>query len=154
MAKREGKRRAPEPKTSARRLAVAERRRKAIELRLAGLTYPTIYERYPELGYRSPSAIVQDVQRAIDQYVGGAARELVALEAARLERLNQAIWASAMQGDLGSVAEARRLSESRRKLHGLDAADRVGADDADLDLLLQAALGDPGPELDDDEEEA
>jgi len=140
-----------EGKTSRRKLEVAERRRKVIELRLAGLKYREIFERYPDLGYRSVSAIAQDVTRALDQFVGEPVRELVAVEMARLERLNQALWPRAMQGDLQAIATGVRLSESRRKLSGLDAADRAGTDQSEVDAYLDHLAGTAPASMLDDE---
>ena len=131
-------------KTSPKRIDVAVRRGKALQLRAAGITFEQIKE---QLGYKTRAAAVQDVQRAMAITVGEPAADLRALEAARLDML----WIRAMQvlsrshvtvsnvkivtldgkplNDdgpiLAAIRELRQLSESRRKLFGLDAPARV-----------------------------
>jgi hypothetical protein len=118
-------------------------------MRAAGLTFDAITA---QLGYKTRSACIQDIQRAMAVAVSEPAADLRALEAARLEML----WVKAMQvlsrthvsvsngrvvyvttGDgqekpvtddapvLAAIRELRMISESRRKLFGLDAPQRV-----------------------------
>lgn len=134
----------PEPKTSPRRIEVAERRAKALELRKAGVPYDKIKD---QLGYKTRAAAIQDVQRAMAAMVREPADDLRALEDERLDML----WFRAMQvlsrqhitvsngrvvmhnGQpvtddgpiLAAIRELRMLSESRRKLHGWDAPTKV-----------------------------
>lgn len=140
-----------EAKTSPRRVSVAMRRAKVLQLRAAGATYDQILAQFPD-EYRSRAAVVQDVQRALVQTVGEPAAELRALYDVRLEML----WVRAMQvlsrqhltvsngkvmyvtdasGQqqplhddapiLAAIREARQINESQRKLHGADAPARV-----------------------------
>jgi hypothetical protein len=152
-----------ESKTSPRRIQVAIRRGKVLQMRAAGMSYDQIQQAFPD-DYRSRAAVVQDVQRALMSVVAEGAADLRALEAARLDML----WVKAMQvlsrthvavsngrvvylsrdGQetpvqddgpiLSAIRELRSLSESRRKLFGLDAPTQVQVmnDDA-LDLEIR-----------------
>lgn len=148
-----------ESKASARRAAVALRRGKVLQMRAEGASYDEIWAAFPD-EYRSRSAAIQDVQRALMQTVAEPAAELRALEVARLEMLwikvvdvltrdhvmvshGRVIYlrepecshdkddddprdAGEPLRDSGPIIaaarELRALSESRRKLLGLDAA--------------------------------
>lgn len=76
----------------AKRAQVAERRRRAIELRIQGHTWDEIADR---LGYRSKAQACNDVTRALQQNTRDlnlAVDKLRALELARLDRLQQIAW--------------------------------------------------------------
>lgn len=140
-----------ESKNSPRRIHVAQRRAKVLQMRAAGATYDQILAQFPD-DYRTRQAVIQDVQRALMQTVGEPAAELRALESARLDML----WVRAMQvlsrthltvsngkvmyttdanGQqqplqddapvLNAIRELRQISESRRKLLGLDAPAQI-----------------------------
>lgn len=148
----------PESKASARRAAVALRRGKAVKMRAAGATYDEIFAAMPHdptdphAGYRSRSALIQDIQRALMLTVAEPAADLRALEAERLDMLwrrlmqvlsrthiavshGKIVYTTGPDGfespltDDGPVVaaarELRQLSESRRKLFGLDAPAQV-----------------------------
>lgn len=146
-----------ESKTSPRRVKVALRRAKVLQMRAAGATLDQILAAFPD-EYKTRAAVVQDVQRALMATVGEPAAELRALEAARLDML----WVKAMQvlqrthvvvsggkvvtveengqekplqddmPGLAAIRELRALSESRRKLFGLDAPSVVQVMSDDL----------------------
>ena len=132
---------AGESKASPRRIAVAERRGKALRLRAAGRTYDEITQ---ALGYSTRSACIQDIQRALAATVAEPAAELRTLE---LERLDKALAVAfevlttrhlahsngrvvlhpetrqPLRDDgprLNAIDRIVRVSESRRKLLGLD----------------------------------
>lgn len=138
-------------KTSAFRVRVALRRAKVLQMRAAGATYEQILAQFPN-DYKSRAAVVQDVQRALMSTVGEPAAELRALESARLDMLwvramhvltkthivvsnGQVMYITGTDGVkrpleddapvLAAVRELRNLSESRRKLLGLDAPAQV-----------------------------
>lgn len=99
------------------RLAIRERQKTALELRLAGKTYREIAA---ALGYKSPHGAYDAVTGALAEVTREPAEELRKMELARLDALHAALWPAAIQGDPVSVAGALRVSESRRKLLGLD----------------------------------
>ena len=106
------------------RAEVAERRAKALALRVAGLHWQQIAD---QLGHKTPGAAAQDVSRALDARraeMNGPPDEFTALELERLEAMERAAWTvlrrhSGGGGD-GDVLEAIdrlvRISESRRRL--------------------------------------
>jgi hypothetical protein len=105
-------------------VAAAERRVKATELRARGRTYREIAA---ELGVslRAAHRHVQAGLRALHKEMVGHAREMTALELKRLEAPVPALADAVLAGDLDAIDCWRKLSESRRKLAGLDAPERV-----------------------------
>jgi len=122
---------APESATSARKLAAAEREKQATAMRLQGLTYLEIGER---LGV-TESAAYRAVKRAkarTEKVATETAEEIRATEDARLllglRVIMQHFYVKdadgkdvLAKGALGAVNALVRLSESRRKLWGVDA---------------------------------
>lgn len=102
----------------------ALKRSQAIQLRLSGLTYRRIAEAMnTDVGtaYR----YVAEVMRETAQLAGETAAELRQVELDRIDRLWEITFAVAETGDLDAVEKCRRLSESRRKLLGLDAPTKL-----------------------------
>jgi hypothetical protein len=103
------------------RAEVAERRAKALALRVAGLHWQQIAD---QLGHKTPGAAAQDVTRALDgrrAEMNGPPDEFTALELERLEALERAAWTvlrrhSTPDGDLEAIDRLIRISESRRRL--------------------------------------
>lgn len=90
-----------------------------------GLTYEQIAER---LDYGSRSAAHRDIQVALEDLVEAPAKELVAEELSRLERLLQGVWAEARKGDTQKVGTVLKILDARAKYLGLYAPDRVEAE--------------------------
>jgi hypothetical protein len=63
-----------------------------------------------------------------------------ALELARLDRLLLALKGAIDKGDVGAITEGRRLSESRRKLLGLDAPVKVAPTDPSGEQPIEVTL--------------
>ena len=106
------------------RAEVAERRTKALALRVAGLHWQQIAD---QLGHKTPGAAAQDVSRALDARrteMKGPPDEFTALELERLDTMDRAAWAvlrrhSGQGGDpqvLEAIDRLVRISESRRRL--------------------------------------
>jgi hypothetical protein len=103
---------------------VAERRARALALRVAGVTWQQIAD---QLGHKTPGAAAQDVSRALDARrteMNGPPDEFTALELERLDTMDRAAWAvlrrhSSQGGDpqvLDAIDRLVRISESRRRL--------------------------------------
>ena len=143
-----------ESPTGPRRLLAAERTRQATALKKAGKTYVEIMA---ALGI-SKGAAVKAVQRGlaeIKEETSRDAEELRAIESARLDTAQAAIWAQVLKGDLGAVDRFVRLSQRRAALLGLDAptkSELTGANGGPLqhavgtlaDALRVGLAGDPG----------
>ena len=113
------------PTSLAQRAATAERRRKAIALRLAGAQYEQIAE---QLGYANRQAAREDIRRSLEQNIkegsadGETLRELNRL---RMERLLVVAWQQAMNGDSKAMEAARRMIESMNRMYGIGTTMRV-----------------------------
>lgn len=88
MARKNGK------TTSAKKILVTERVRKALELRLRGSSLAVIAR---ECGYNSEQAAYKAIKAALDRSLKEPAEELRTLEAQRLDRLLAGIWEHATQ---------------------------------------------------------
>lgn len=136
--KRQPKKGQPRPfgKPSADELAQERQRElRAVELALSGLSYSEIAV---ELGYADKSGSWNAVRRALDRAEQPKVAEYRNLENARLDRLQQAWWTPALEGDEKAAKIVLRIFERRARLNGLDqqAARDAGA-------LADALLGDP-----------
>lgn len=108
-------------KVDEERVELAKLEAEALDLKIKGKTY----EEIGEAQECSKSTAYERVHRALRDITLAPATELKTLEARRLEALIAALWPVAMEekGDrqIAAVRELRKLSESLRKLHGLDA---------------------------------
>lgn len=71
------------PRTSRSRIEVALRRAQALQMRIDGVPVAEIME---QLGYKQHGHFYQDIERALDTYVGRPAEHLRALEVARMDQ--------------------------------------------------------------------
>jgi len=133
------------PASRAQRAQTAERRAKAIALKLAGLEYETIAQR---LGYASRGACCTDIKRALAanlEQVQQSAEELRTLELMRLDRLQAAAWPAAAQGDPRVIDTVLKIMAERRKyVPGLEAPARSEVTLDYIDDLIRAAEEDLG----------
>jgi len=109
------------PASKAQRAATAERRSKAVAMRLAGMDYDTIVIR---LGYSDRGAACKDITRALEANVAEQNRTVDVLRQAelqRLDRLQAGMWTAAAGGDSRAVETVLRIIDRRCKLLGLDA---------------------------------
>lgn len=107
-------------KASAKRLRGAENRAKALELRKSGASYRQIGEALGISMQRAHQLVMDELDRLAQLRLGNA-DELRRLELERLEMGALAIVTNVKRGELGAVKIWVRISESRRKLLGLDA---------------------------------
>lgn len=97
------------------------RRIEALSLRLAGLTFEQIGER---LGI-SKEAAHDLVSRTLERAENESAQKMRALEAARLDRAQAAIWSRVLEGDTKAVDTFLRISQRRARLFGLEAPTQI-----------------------------
>ena len=112
--------------TSERRLAQAEKRRRALELRKAGASYEQIAE---SLGYRSKSGAHDAVTGALRDMLREPAEQVRTLELSRLDDILMSIWTRVRAGEVAAIDRALRLAERRARLLGLDAPVKVAPTD-------------------------
>lgn len=104
--------------------AIAARQAKAIELRKSGASYRAIGR---VLGCSEATAH-RDVRKALRRIIAFGdrqAEEYRQLELERLDAIQLGVWLRMRTGDPHAADVARKVSESRRKLLGLDAPTKV-----------------------------
>jgi hypothetical protein len=112
------------PASKAQQAKTADRRARLVQLKLAGVDYESIAR---QLGYSSPADARKDLTRAFDataRRLDHDTQELRALELARLDRLQAALWSSALGGDVRAVEVSLKVIDRRCRLLGLDAPTR------------------------------
>lgn len=123
-----------------RSITTAERDAAAARLKAENWTYQQIAE---ELGFADKSGACRAVQRALKAATVPAANALRLREFARLELLWESLEPAIEAGDVKAITEARKISESLRRLFDLDGpADPTEPDDAErnaVDKLLAEA---------------
>ena len=110
--------------TKAQQAKTAERRRAAVELRIAGTPWHEIANL---LGYDSKASAYTDVRRALEKAVTKLSIPLEAhrqLELDRLDAMQSALWPAVLDGNTKAIDTALRLMDRRAKLIGLDAPQR------------------------------
>ena len=104
---------------------LVDREIKVLELRRVGLTWVRIAE---EVGYKDHTGAYAAYKRAIKRTMQQPADELREQELDRIDRLQVAVWPSAMKGDTRAVLTIVRLMERRAKLTGLDMPIKIEQD--------------------------
>lgn len=104
------------------RIETAERQRKAVELRKAGLGYDAIAV---ECGYRDRSGAYRAVMAALRALVREPAEELRDLEVARLDDMLKGLWVNARKGNVYAIDRVLKIMTRRAELLGLDAPKKV-----------------------------
>ncbi|MTE22623.1 hypothetical protein F0L17_26715 [Streptomyces sp. TRM43335] len=96
----------------------AEKRARAAELRMAGLTWRQVAE---EVGYASPGAACKAVTDAVRASARAASvEEYRRLEALRLDRLQAAHWPRALSGDVAAALVVLAALQRQSRLLRLD----------------------------------
>src|SRR6478609_6949030 len=103
------------------RLESKERRQQALSLLMAGFSFEQIGERLSI----AEGTVKNLVEKILSRVVNEAADEMRALENARLDRAQTAIWTKVIAGDLPSIETFLRISTRRAKMNGLDEPTKV-----------------------------
>ena len=114
---------AKQSKTSAQRLIGAEKRLQALELRKCGATFAEIGKGLGISTQRAHKIVMEELERLAMLRLGNA-DELRRLELERLEMASIPVVNKVKRGDLQAALVWIKLSESRRKLLGIDAPAR------------------------------
>lgn len=112
--------------TSSRRLQLAKKQVRALELRLEGKSFRAIA---CELKYRGPSGAYGAVEAALKRMLTGQSEELRQLELLRLDQLQLSVWARAASGSISAIETVLMIMRRRAKLLGLDAPIEYTIDD-------------------------
>ena len=100
----------------ARKKQQRARRVEAMSLKLAGVSTAQIAER---MGIQ-PDTVRKLINRTLQTAENRAVEEMRALENARLDRAQAAIWSNVLAGDYRAVMVFLQISQRRAKLNGLD----------------------------------
>lgn len=124
---------------------VAERRARAVQLRIAGASLDEIAAALSYGGSSAESrraAVSKDLRRAWEsarEAQAVSAVELRELELARLDRIQRGVWAHAVAGDTKAVRAVLGVMDRRARLLGLDAPTRL---EGALDVPVHVELAD------------
>lgn len=108
------------PASKAQRAKTADRRTKAIAMRLAGADWDLIAN---QLEYSGKAAACKDVTRAMEASLADQGRNAELLrhqELLRLDRLQRGLWTRAVAGDTKCADTVLRIIQTRIRLFGLD----------------------------------
>lgn len=114
----------PESKASPRRLRGAMLEEEATRLRLAGATYKEIGDQCGTSKQTAHKAVNRAMKRFQDQAFENVGLH-VQEELERLNRLQLAIWRSAMVGQLGATDRVLKIMDHRARLKGLYTPERM-----------------------------
>jgi hypothetical protein len=106
------------PRTPEERERIWERQNQALQMRMAGATYTEICK---ALGYSSPGGAKNAVESAISRTDREAAKQVVALDLARLDEYQmRCTHALRTNGDLSQIDRLMRIMEMRYRLLGIN----------------------------------
>ena len=133
----------------------ARRRNRVLELRAAGLTEQQIAD---QLGMSQPN-VGRTISRALKQWAQKDEENIALIRQMKLfelDQLKRAIWAKALNADLGAVREAVRIIQLQARIAGAESPVRVekhttvevGIDTAEIDRMESAWLQSGGDVID------
>lgn len=126
--------------SKAQQAATAERRRKAIALKIAGVDWQSIAD---QLGYASRGAACTDVSRALKNHrkqEAEAVDELRQVTVMRYDRIQAAYWPKAVQGDSKAADIVLKCLAGRAKIERVEAPLQVNVDAQQLGDEIAALL--------------
>lgn len=121
-----------------RRVAIAMKARKALELRKEGKSFEQIAK---ALRYRDGSGAYKAVTRALAATLQEPAAELRRLELERCDSMHSALWAKVLEGDPEAVRACLRIMIRRSQLLGLDAPAKSRVEVITHDAFSAAVAG-------------
>jgi hypothetical protein len=114
------------PNVRSNPIKAAQKRRTALELRAAGLSYEQIAEQMTSMGMKMSERGVQSlITRTLDKMVQvdqKNADQVRQLELARLDQLMAILWPKVRSGDIKAIKEYRGCIDQRARLIGTYAA--------------------------------
>lgn len=103
-----------------RKSTAAERKRQALEFRMAGLTFQQIGDQLKITKQAAHQLVVTALDEVREQ-IAETAPQVLTMELERLDSLWRTVYPEAKRGNLGAVDRSIRIMERRAKLLGLDA---------------------------------
>lgn len=123
--------------SSRRSIEVRERAAKALKMRRAGYTPREIAERIPE--YKDEKQVRVDLRKVLSELIDQPAKEMIALQFHRYERLILSIWRDAIAGDVAAHDRIIKHIEGQNKLLRLGSMGEEGS--SEVDRWLSSLLG-------------
>ena len=108
--------------TSPRRMEAVDRQRRAVELRLAGLTLQEIAD---ALGYKSHNSADAAIKTALQKTLVEPCAEFRQLTLERLEKILRTHWPNMLRGDIPASNICLKTIGDMRQLMGADLPSRV-----------------------------
>lgn len=105
-----------------KKMAVGEKTRRAMALKLSGASYAQIAE---HLGYNDASAARKAVMRGMKNAEQENAGELRRIHYGRLEHMLMLLWPDVNAKDMPSINAALGVMDRMERLYGLNAAERL-----------------------------
>lgn len=133
-----------------RQVLLAERRNKLLKLRRAGYTIAEIALRIPEYGGDTltarEKAVRADLRRILRSMIDEPARELLALQYARYERLLVSVYRMALTGDLQAYDRALATLKHQTDLLKYSTTSVGDTDGSDVDRWITSLMSDEDDE--------
>lgn len=123
------------PSARTRRTDASARAAEALELRLSGLGYAEIAER---LGYSDKSGAWRAVEGELREIRREKATEAVDIDITRLDKVLNAVWQKALDGDPVAIDRVLKVLDRRAKYFDLDG--RADSTSAELRAAQQLAF--------------
>jgi len=103
-----------------RKVSAAERKRQALDFRMAGFTFQQIGDK---LGITKQAAhhLVVEALEETRAKIAESSEQVMQMELDRLDSLWRTVYPQAKQGNLGAIDRSLRIMERRARLLGLDA---------------------------------
>jgi hypothetical protein len=120
------------------KLAIRERQKTALELRLAGETFQSIADK---LGYKSKHGSFRAVETALAEITKQPAESVRTMELERLDAMHAGFWPQAQAGDPMAAAACLKIQERRAKLLGLDAPEPIPGNGQAIAVVTVAVDG-------------
>lgn len=117
------------------------KRARAVELVAAGKSYDEVAE---AVGYSHRGSAHRAVFKALSEREVAGVEELRAVEVARLDALQEALWDQAMAGDASAASAILRVIEQRSRLLGLVSRNHPSGDVRGPQFLVRPPEGNPG----------
>ncbi|AOV16582.1 hypothetical protein BJI67_05410 [Acidihalobacter aeolianus] len=121
-----------------------ERRKKAVELRKAGLSYAKIGERLG-IARQSAFAHVRHVLSELQAETAESAEQVRQIELERLDRATELCMRGIENGELAAIDRLIRIQERRARLLGLDAVERLDIGTQPLPSVIYCEPVSPAP---------
>jgi hypothetical protein len=121
-------------------LSRAEKRRRALELRVKGYSFQEIAG---ELGYADSRMAHNVVRDELEAAGVESVEEMRQIEGLRLVRVIRAIWPQIVREDLEAIKTVSQIVRLETGLFGLDAGPEVAAESEARPISIQVDGGDP-----------